>query len=420
MEEIIVPSKDFDFSKISLGQPNGLQGGAYFTKLKYNDNPIFIQTPKCKTKQGIVATAKKKYADLMFTNDDDIFIEWLENLENTLQKLIYEKRNLWFETDFEMDDIEHAFTSPVRSYKGGKFYLVRSNIQQSKNFYGRSSCSIYDEDENKVEVEQVTADKNVISVIEIQGIRFSTRAFQIEINLRQVMLMENKPLFSGCVIKRASNLEEKEDEEANLEITETLEANDSITTGVSPNESELVSIEDVKNEDNNIKETVDDDKANVDAVDNASSTPLLISNLEEENLEENKVIDEDKVAEEVKEVKEEEKNNLEDNLENLEKNEDSVKDEPEDVRTSDKDSLNELEEVDLELNNDLESMTLKKPNEVYYEIYKTAREKAKLAKKVAIQAFLEAKNIKATYMLDDLEDSDNEDEDIDDMLNNLE
>ena len=63
------------------------------------------------------------------------------------------------------------------------------------------------------------------------------------------------------------------------------------------------------------------------------------------------------------------------------------------------------------LENNLESITLKKPNQVYYEIYKKAREKAKQAKKEAILAFLEAKNIKKTYMLDDIDESENESDD---------
>ena len=54
-------------------------------------------------------------------------------------------------------------------------------------------------------------------------------------------------------------------------------------------------------------------------------------------------------------------------------------------------------------------MILKKPNDVYYEIYKIAKEKAKTAKKKALEAFLEVKNIKNTYLLTDLEDSDSED-----------
>ena len=71
---------------------------------------------------------------------------------------------------------------------------------------------------------------------------------------------------------------------------------------------------------------------------------------------------------------------------------------------------NDLTEFDLTSNlSSLETMTLKKPNQVYYEIYKAAREKAKKSKREAIQAFLEAKNIKKTYMLDDIYDSDDSD-----------
>jgi len=43
-------------------------------------------------------------------------------------------------------------------------------------------------------------------------------------------------------------------------------------------------------------------------------------------------------------------------------------------------------------------------------LYKAAREKAKNAKKEAVLAYLEAKNIKKTYMLDDIDSSDEETE----------
>ena len=53
-------------------------------------------------------------------------------------------------------------------------------------------------------------------------------------------------------------------------------------------------------------------------------------------------------------------------------------------------------------------MQLKKPNQVYFELYKEARNKAKLAKKSAIIAYLEAKNIKKTYMIENINDSDSD------------
>ncbi len=48
-------------------------------------------------------------------------------------------------------------------------------------------------------------------------------------------------------------------------------------------------------------------------------------------------------------------------------------------------------------------------DEVYYENWKQARIKGKKAKKQTIRAYLEAKKIKNTYMLDELED-DSDDE----------
>jgi hypothetical protein len=67
---------------------------------------------------------------------------------------------------------------------------------------------------------------------------------------------------------------------------------------------------------------------------------------------------------------------------------------------------NTLELVDLNIDNPSDLIKLRKPNEVYYEIYRAAREKAKRAKKLATETYLECKNIKIKYMLDDLDESD--------------
>ena len=70
----------------------------------------------------------------------------------------------------------------------------------------------------------------------------------------------------------------------------------------------------------------------------------------------------------------------------------------------------------LPLANNLETIKLKKPNQVYFELYKEARQKAKIAKKNALLAYLEAKNIKKTYMIENLNDSDS---DIDDEIDEV-
>ena len=72
------------------------------------------------------------------------------------------------------------------------------------------------------------------------------------------------------------------------------------------------------------------------------------------------------------------------------------------------DNIVKLNEYKLELPKDSETMNLKTPNEVYLEVYKKAREKAKRAREEAIKAFLTLKKIKKQYLLDEIELSEDE------------
>ncbi len=76
MDNIIEPTKSFDFSKLSLAHPLGIQGGAYFTKIEYNSKPLYIQTVKSLTRQGLVKNGKKYYCDLMFDNNTETIMNW--------------------------------------------------------------------------------------------------------------------------------------------------------------------------------------------------------------------------------------------------------------------------------------------------------------------------------------------------------
>jgi len=71
---------------------------------------------------------------------------------------------------------------------------------------------------------------------------------------------------------------------------------------------------------------------------------------------------------------------------------------------------NEMEEVSFPMDNlnNAEPFHLKERNDIYYEMYYEARRKAKMAKEMALNCYLEAKNIKNTYMLNDLPESDSD------------
>ena len=354
MDNIIEPTIDYDFSKLYLGPPSTLAGGAYFTRLMYNTNKqLFIQTPKCLTKQGFVKSGKRVYADLMFDNNDTVFINWVENLETTCQELIFNKGQHWFETKLEKDDIETAFTSPFKIFKSGKYYLLRVNVNPN--------IKIYDENDRIISTEDISHEKMLLSILEIQGIKFSSRNFQIEIELKQAMIVRPDPFLDECFIKkpvRKQHLNELSETTKPIETTLEKEVQQFIVESA---KDLSLSVNEKEKETKNEKET--------------NKIDLAVSFNEQKT----------------KGIEELEEGNIVLDIEELNTPEDP----------------NSLKEVDLALDN-LEPITLKKPNQVYYEMYQKAREKAKEAKKNAILAFVEMKNIKKTYMLDDIDDSDSE------------
>lgn len=355
MDNIIEPTMDYDFSKLYFGPPTTLAGGAYFARIMYNTNKtLFIQTPKCLTKQGFIKSGKKMYTDLMFDNNDTVFINWIENLESRCQDLVYAKRETWFETKLEKDDIETAFTSSFKIFKSGKYYLLRVNV--------KPNIKIYDENDQIITPETITSDKNIISILEIQGLKFTSRNFQIEIELKQSMIVSPDPFLDECFIKKPTK-------KTNTHAVEDVNVHTLIEQSV----KELTK--------SNLEETTD--LAKTELAKTEEPIQLDVS-FEPETITETPAV-----------------NTTTNNFFGLEET---------DITIEEEEDPNTLKEVDVTntLDNTLETIQLKKPNQVYYEIYQKAREKAKEAKKNAIAAYLEMKNIKKTYMLDDIDESDSE------------
>ena len=398
-QEIHFTNNEFDFTQLSISQPISVQGGAYFTKLKMKNDTLYIQLPKCVTKQGLNETNKKAYMDLMFTNDDEYVIEWFENLENKLVDLVYQKKDIWFQNEMEKEDIETFFNPICRPFKGGKFHLVRINIPRNKTLSSQYHCNVYDENENIIPIQEINDKHSIIPVLEIQGIKFSARNFQLELLGKQIMILNNKPLFKGCVIKRSNEeniVGTKEiEKESELEQTTSNVVTDNIHTSLGDNSEEITNSKETKNESNTIQdsilETLEDDNDEHNDNDNT----VIDTVIDNKNVESDNNIEINKIIEPSNSNIKQENNNLDLHEDNLEE------------------KLDEIESFDLEdittqlsINDNESKITLKKPNEVYYEIYKIAKDKAKQHKKAAISHYLEAKKIKNTYLLDDLDNSD--------------
>ena len=190
---IIEPRMDYDFSKLQLGIPVSHLNSTYLARIFENNKPLYMQTPKCTTRGGIVKSGKKMYCDLMFSSDDSIFIDWVTNLEAKCQTLICNKSESWFQTTYSKDEIETAFSSSLKIYKAGKYYLLRVNI--------KPTMKIYTDLNVEVPFDDINENTNMLNIIEFYGIKFTSRNFQIELELKQMMIVSKDEFVNNCFIK---------------------------------------------------------------------------------------------------------------------------------------------------------------------------------------------------------------------------
>ena len=370
MDKIIEPNGKFPFDNLVLTTPTFVNSGNYFIKYLMNDSPLYIQPPKCLTKQGIIKGGKKLYCDLLFTNENESFIKWLEDLETYSQKYIYDHRAQWFESNLEMHDIENSFTSSMKIYKSGKYYIIRTMIPTR---LGNCTLKIFDESEMEVSLDDIKDMTSVMTIWEVLGIKCSTRSFQIDIEVKQMMTVKPDNLFEKCVF-----MSKPPNHHVAIDSSDT-------TPPSPPSPSNLEYLEKT-------------DHGKEEDMENESSMhphPIHIEIEEPEQPEQ---------PEHHQEIYNDQEEDNEDDEEEEEEPFEIIESEhqEEDSNNLDVAPTYNLETVELNLQNVQEGevgFQLKTRNDVYYEIYVEAKQKAEEARNLAISAYLEAKRIKELYMI---------------------
>ena len=418
--EIYEPNTTFEYDKVTLANPQPIQGGSYITRITMdNDKPLYVQFPKCCTKQAIVTTKRGKYCDLMYERErHEELIHWIENLESIFQDRLDEKKSLWFTADLTRDDISHLMSPVARLFKSGKYLLIRTHIHTDKHT-GLDKCMAYDEEQVNVDISSVEPDREIIPLVLIDGIRYSSRSFEINIKLTQFMAIDKTvEVLNTCMIKR------RKPDNAQLAPLPSTTDVDRLEPAAAPDISEPAD----DNRETDIS-TPDDDTVVIGAGGTdtqhnigGDGPTVMPEHLEKSDAGvESDAIDEIDVGASPTPCDKEQntKNDLVPGAEDP-----SIKDDlsdnvnlPNPLEDKSLGSLVEpvaeqgstsLEEIVLEPDDLTDSITLKKPNEVYYEIYRTARQKAKHMRQVAVEAYLEAKQIKSQYMLSDIDDSEDD------------
>jgi hypothetical protein len=208
-------------------------------------------------------------------------------------------------------------------------------------------------------MESINDKTNVITVLEIQGIKCSARSFQIEIELKQMMMIKPSDIFEKCVLKTNINkgaTTEKIETSTPLEITEDV--------NIEPPEVDITHLTDYETSVGELLQDTSSMKQNESANCDDISFDSIIQ----------------------------------------------------------RSKIEELEEIEFHLEElpTTETVQLKERNDVYYEMYREAKRKARIARDLALSSYLEAKRIKNTYKLHEIKVSDESDLESDEGVQDLE
>jgi len=355
MTTIQYTHEPFSAQALTLSDPVSIKD-YHFSEVRLDDEPIYIQLCNSNVRNGIcVDDSGNPYIDLLIHEDNDDALEWFESLDEEMRDRLFLKSPEWFDDDITREDIETSFTSSL-SIVNDIDEQFSIKLFLPKNYRVRKNLNIYDENEDLLKAAVLNEDDiEITPLVELKGIKFDASTFEVYCVLRQAMVMNS-------------------------------DANDNEDESESEGESEGES-EDEREIEGENKESDDD------CEDENEATEINFKESQEDN-----VVD---IQEDVK-IKIDE----------------GIKDPS--PQTQKNDPLELLEIVDLLPTDAVEEnveLTLKKPNEVYLSMWREARETAKRAKNDAIKAYLEAKNIKSTWLLDDVED-DNDLESLELLLEN--
>ena len=240
---ITILNDNVEYPEIIFENPNGLNKGTYLAKPK---EEILFQMPILKSKNGVIDNNNTKYIDLL-VEDNEILTNLMEYLENSTKSQIKEKQGLWFSSKLLDDDINYYFIDSIKNN------VLRVNVPE--NLY------IFNKDHETLCCDDIVC-KDIICIVEFNGLRFNTTSFKLDFNLKQVMVYESK--FEKCVVRRES-------------ISNDLEENKECLDEVS---NEEVSNEEVMNEEVRNEEDVDEESEE-DSEDDDNLSEVIIDSLDE-------------------------------------------------------------------------------------------------------------------------------------------
>ena len=218
----ILNFKNINTNKYEYYPPHKTDNGSYIASCNYRLSknevlPFYIETPKLKTPTGIIKSGNRFYMDLELplTEEYEGFRNFLSTLDQSHIQSCYKNNKSWFGKIIPLEVIESYYNSPVIFKANASCPLLRVRVP---SFRGKPLIEVYNHKKQKIDSSFILPDDEIISIIEIVGLKFLCQQFIGECELQKVKIFkseEDRKLPSGYLFNDNSviNLEELPKEE---------------------------------------------------------------------------------------------------------------------------------------------------------------------------------------------------------------
>jgi hypothetical protein len=378
----------------------------YVSTLNFDssDAVFTLQLPQCTTKLGIIEQSSKTYVDLLFdssSRDVKELVDLLVAMEEEAAKQLHSRSGEWFEGDsgkMTVQSFEDMFTPVVRYVNRQRSVCVRVHIPTSNRGIKQAStgydCDVYDKLGKSRLLSDIRTDTQILPLIEVKEIRMTSTSINLHLNLIECMIVKDSDSINKDIEQRVPT------RRLHLSSDTTNDDAQVMSPTIGNEEVETGSFVDNGHEEKEIEKNECDDYCNdkgKEKEEELSSGEVTVVNGE--------LLDGQKAVDEVNDDAGISLNEGENNEAEVKENVTLLEDVGIDKMENEKDFLEEIGTLTVD---ETEPIKLKKPDEVYKDIYKAAISKAKKLRQVALEAYLDAKKIKAKFMLEDIYDSDDD------------
>jgi len=182
----ILLHSELDFKKVNYKKPEK-QGIIYYSCIDYQNEPLYLQTPKMKlTKSGLqIIENKNNNIELETINNDFLFYDSLLNLDDLNVKRTHENNKDWFGKDIPLEVIDNMYkrnNKPVKKNSKPQFSFKLPMIKD------KVQCQIYDQKKNTLDLRMIKENTECVCILHVKGLKFLKQHYYLDLYVSQVKI----------------------------------------------------------------------------------------------------------------------------------------------------------------------------------------------------------------------------------------